>query len=279
MQIISDIRKFQKITAQLNRTDKSIGFVPTMGALHIGHTSLIKESKAKNDITIVSIFVNPTQFAPHEDLTKYPRPFEKDKTLLNSEGVDYLFFPSLKSVYPPDYKTYITVKGLSDILEGKSRPGHFTGVATIVLKLLHIVQPTNTYFGQKDLQQCIIVRKLIKDLDFPVNFHIMPIIRESDGLALSSRNIYLNEKERKSALCLSQSLKLAKKLISGGEKDVDIIKKNMKKLIENYPEITIDYVAICDAQELLPLKKIDKKTAILVAVYVGKTRLIDNIIV
>ncbi len=279
MQVVTDSSELQKIAFQLVKEGKTIGFVPTMGALHAGHISLVKESKARNDITIVSIFVNPAQFAPHEDLSKYPRPIERDQEMLVKEEVDYLFHPAPLEIYPEGYKTYVTVKDLSDVLEGKTRPGHFSGVATVVLKLFNIVLPTNTYFGQKDLQQSLVVKKLIKDLNLPVNLIMMPIVRESDGLALSSRNVYLSPQERKDALALSQSLQLAQKLILGGEKDVAVIHAAMKQHIERHGSLRIDYIAICDPEDLSPIKLISDKVVILLAAYDGKTRLIDNMIV
>ncbi|HSW48268.1 MAG TPA: pantoate--beta-alanine ligase [Candidatus Saccharimonadales bacterium] len=279
MKIITGSSEMQKIAIELIREGKSIGFVPTMGALHAGHISLVKESKKRNDITIASIFVNPAQFAPHEDLAKYPRPIERDQEMLIAAGVDYLFHPEPVEIYPDGYKTYVTVRELSDVLEGKTRPGHFTGVATVVTKLFNIVMPTNTYFGQKDLQQFLVVKKLIKDLNQPVNLVMMPIIRESDGLALSSRNVYLSPKERKDALALSQSLKLAEKLIKEGGKDAEVIRGEMKKHIEGHGSLKIDYIAICDPEGMSTIKIIKDNVAILVAAYDGKTRLIDNVII
>ncbi len=279
MQIVTKNSEVQKITSQLVRAGKSIGFVPTMGALHAGHISLVRESKARNDISIVSIFVNPAQFAPNEDLTKYPRPIERDQKMLTEEGVDYLFYPSPAEIYPNVYKTFVTVKGLSDVLEGKTRPGHFTGVATVVLKLFNIVTPTNTYFGQKDLQQFLVVKNLIRDLNLSVNLVMMPIIRESDGLAMSSRNVYLSPKEREHALVLSQSLELIEKLIKGGERDVSVIHAKVKKYIENRGLVKIDYIAICDPVDLSPINIINGEAVVLIAAYVGKTRLIDNAII
>lgn len=279
MKIITSVQEIQTITLELRKIGKTIGFIPTMGALHEGHLKLIKESKNKNDITIVSIFVNPTQFLPTEDLAKYPRPFEHDKKLLEQEKVDYLFYPDPKIMYPNGFQTYVTPNKLSIILEGKSRPGHFTGVATVVLKLFNLVNPTNTYFGQKDFQQCTVIKQMIKDLNLSVVFNMVPTVRDEDGLALSSRNIFLSTQERVQALNLYQSLLLAKKLIKKGNKNTEFIKNKMKEYLQNNNLIRLDYIEICDADDLSPLKVVSKKTVILITAYVGKTRLVDNIII
>ncbi|MDO8735135.1 MAG: pantoate--beta-alanine ligase, partial [Elusimicrobiota bacterium] len=202
MRIFLNPQKIQKFIKKIKQQNKSIGFIPTMGALHQGHISLIRRARKENDIVAVSIFVNPSQFAPHEDLKKYPRPFEKDINICKSEGVDVIFAPMLKEMYPENYLAYITVEKLSDIMCGKFRPGHFRGVATIVAKLFNIVQPDRAYFGLKDFQQSVIVKKMVTDLNFPVKIITCPIVREKDGLALSSRNVYLSYEERKKALVL-----------------------------------------------------------------------------
>ena len=278
MKIISDRHKLQQIFTGLSK-NKTIGFVPTMGALHSGHLKLVKESKAKNDITIVSIFVNPTQFLPHEDLAKYPRPFEEDKKLLEQEKVDYLFYPEAKMMYPNGFQSYVSVKNLSNILEGKSRPGHYTGVATVVLKLFNLIAPTNAYFGQKDFQQCAVIKQMVRDLNLPININVVATVRDKDRLALSSRNIFLSDSERLEALNLYQSLLLAKKLISAGNKDAQTIKTQMKNYLQKYKLIRLDYIEICDPENLSLVKVVPKKSVILIAAYVGKTRLIDNIII
>lgn len=279
MNIISDSHKLQQIFTELSKKGKVIGFVPTMGALHEGHIKLVRESKAKNDVTIVSIFVNPTQFSPSEDLAKYPRPFEKDKKLLNNEKVDYLFYPNTKTVYPAGFQTYVSINNLSSILEGKSRPGHFTGVATVVLKLFNLVQPTNAYFGQKDFQQCVVIKQMVKDLNLPININVVSTVRNKDGLALSSRNIFLNTQERSEALSLYQSLLLAKKLIAGKNKSTEFVKTKVKNYLRKYKLVRFDYIEICNPENLSPVKVVSKKAVILIAAYVGKTRLIDNIII
>lgn len=279
MDIVINAGKIQKITRELCKKNTIIGFVPTMGAFHEGHLKLVKESKAKNEVTVVSIFVNPTQFSPSEDLAKYPRPFENDKKLLDNEKVDYLFYPDAKMMYPADFQTYVTAKKLSNILEGKSRPGHFTGVDTVVLKLFNLVQPINAYFGQKDFQQCVVIKQMVRDLNLPINIYIVPTVREKDGLALSSRNIFLNGQERFEALALYQSLLLAKKLIAKENKSVEFIKTKMKNYLQKYKLVRLDYIEICNPENLSPVKVVSKKVVILIAAYVGKTRLIDNIII
>ncbi len=269
----------QKITSDLHKKSKTIGFIPTMGALHKGHLNLVTESKKKNDITVVSIFVNPAQFSPTEDLARYPRPLEHDKKLLEQEKVDYLFHPNVKTMYPNGFQTYVTPNNLSNILEGKSRPGHFAGVATIVLKLFNLVNPTNAYFGQKDFQQCIVIKQMVRDLNLPVKINIVPTVRDKDGLALSSRNVFLSSQERLQALSLYQSLLLGKKLILAGNKNVKKIKAEMNNYLQKYKLIRLDYIEICNIEDLSIVKVASKKAVILITAFVGKTRLIDNIII
>lgn len=268
----------QKTAADLKRRGRKVGFVPTMGALHTGHMSLVEQSKKQNDITVVSIFVNPTQFGQNDDLAKYPRPFAKDKVLLEKADVDYLFYPTAEQIYPDGFKTYVSVRGLSEILEGKTRPGHFDGVATVVLKLFEITKPTNVYFGQKDFQQCAVVKKMISDLNLPVNFNMCPIVRENSGLAMSSRNVYLDEQDREQALGLSTALMKAKALDDSGEKNVNKILSAVKHVIDGYPRVKVDYITIRKASDLSEIKKIDGPAVVLIAAYVGKTRLIDNLL-
>jgi len=279
MKIISDIHKLQQISSELHKKSKTIGFIPTMGALHKGHLKLVTESKKKNDITIVSIFVNPAQFSPSEDLAKYPRPFEDDKQLLEQEKVDYLFYPDAKTMYPNGFQTYVTPNNLSNILEGKSRPGHFAGMATVVLKLFNIVKPTHAYFGQKDFQQTVVVKQMVKDFNLSITIDVVSTVRDTDGLALSSRNIFLNDRERSQALSLHQSLLLAKELISKGNKNVPVIKTKVRDFLKNYGLVRLDYVEICDTKNLSFSKTVPDKAVVLIAAQVGKTRLIDNIII
>lgn len=279
MKIITSCREIQKIALDLRKAGKTIGFIPTMGALHKGHLKLVKKAITKNNITIVSIFVNPTQFSPTEDLAKYPRPFNQDKKLLEHEKVDYLFYPNAKIMYPSDFQTYVTINKLSNIIEGKSRPGHFSGVSIIVLKLFNLIQPTHAYFGQKDFQQCVVIKQMVKDLNLPINVNVVPIVRDKDGLALSSRNIFLNYQERLQALSLYKSLLLGKKLIIAGNKNVKTIKTKIKNYLAKYKLVRLDYIEVCDPKNLSPLKTVSKNTVILITAFVGKTRLIDNILI
>jgi len=279
MKIIHNIKSIQNLTLKFKRQKKIVGFVPTMGALHQGHISLIRRARKENDIVAVSIFVNPSQFGPKEDLKKYPRPFEKDINICKSEGVDIIFAPKSKDMYPENYLAYITVEKLSDIMCGKFRPGHFKGVATIVAKLFNIVQPNRAYFGLKDYQQLVIIKKMVSNLNFPVKIISSPIVREKDGLALSSRNIYLSCEERKKALSLYRSLQTAKNLIKCKHiKSAGKIISEMRKVIS--PRVDkIDHIVLRNAETLEKVKYIKSKVVIAVAVFVGKTRLIDNIVI
>ncbi|MCM8770352.1 MAG: pantoate--beta-alanine ligase [Candidatus Omnitrophica bacterium] len=279
MKIIKSIKKIQQILAKERLKGRSIGFVPTMGALHEGHLSLIRQARRENDIVVVSIFVNPTQFGPKEDFKKYPRNFKKDALLCEKCGVDFIFYPDAKAMYPKGYKTYVNVEDLGNVLCGKSRPGHFKGVATVVTKLFNIIGPDLAYFGSKDAQQAIIIKRMVEDLNMPLKIKVMPTVREKDGLAMSSRNIYLNKKERKAATALFHSLKAAEKFIKKGEKDAGKIIHLMRRMIQEAQPKKIDYIEIVDAQSLLPVKKIKGKVLIALAVWFGKARLIDNIIV
>lgn len=275
------IKSLSLINKELNKCrikGQSIGFVPTMGALHEGHLSLIRKARKDNDIVVVSIFVNPKQFGPKEDLEKYPRPIKRDLALCRKAGVDFVFCPEFKQMYPDGFSTFVTVKGLSEVLCGKSRPGHFNGVATIVAKLLNIVQPDTLYLGQKDAQQAAILKRMIEDLHIPVKVQVMPIARSKDGLALSSRNAYLSDRERKDALVLSQSLKLAGFFIKNGASDTKRIIFKMRQVIEKKQSAKIDYIEIVDPATLKPLKKVAGSFLIALAVWIGKTRLIDNLL-
>jgi len=279
MKIISNINKLQKISTSLHKKNKTIGFIPTMGALHKGHLKLIMESKKKNDITIISIFVNPAQFSQNEDLTKYPRPIKNDKKLLKAIDIDYLFNPNIKTMYPNGLRTSVSTTDISNILEGKSRPGHFAGMATVVLKLFNIVKPTNAYFGQKDFQQTVVVKQMIKDFNLPINIEVVSTVRDTDGLALSSRNIFLNDRERLQALSLHHSLLMAKEMILKGNKNAQVIKTKVQDLLKNYGLVRLDYIEICDINNLSFLKTVSERAVVLIAAHVGKTRLIDNIII
>ncbi len=283
IKIIKSPEKLTNIIKELKKRGKSVGFVPTMGALHNGHFSLIKKARKENDIVVVSIFVNPTQFGPNEDYKNYPRTFKEDKENCLNLGVDIIFAPTAEKLYPEGYKTFVEVKDLSDILCGKFRPGHFKGVATIVLKLFNIVQPDTAYFGLKDYQQFVIINKMVKDLNLNIKIKGVSTVREKDGLALSSRNKYLNEQERKEALLLYKSLKSAEQLIKyENVKNSDVIKKNIKNILLSGNIIKnkdIDYIAIVDAHSLAELKKIKGDVLIALAVHLGKARLIDNIVI
>lgn len=279
MRIIRKIEALRKEIKKLKQSNKTIGFVPTMGALHEGHLSLIRRARRECGFVVVSIFVNPVQFGPKEDFRKYPRSLKKDAKLCAKAGTDIIFYPDAGGIYPPDYRTYVLVSGLSDGLCGKLRPGHFRGVATVVTKLFNIVTPDIAYFGQKDAQQSIIIKKMVCDLNIPVKIKVMPTIRERGGLALSSRNVYLSENERRDAVVLSQALKLASALIEKGETGADFIINKMKRLIRKKKTAKIDYVSLTDLKNLQPLKKVTGSCLIALAVRVGRTRLIDNIII
>lgn len=264
-----------KLKLQGNR----IGFVPTMGYLHEGHLSLVRESLRQTDRSVVSIFVNPAQFGPEEDFQDYPRDLERDSSLLEDLGVDLLFVPDKKEMYPEGFKTYVEVTDLQDKFEGRSRPGHFRGVCTVVSKLFAIVKADVAFFGQKDAQQAVIIKKMVRDLNLDVDIQVLPTVREKDGLALSSRNVYLTEEQRKAALCLVKSLAEAKRLVGSGEKDPQVVMREMKRTIRAEPLADLDYVAVVDLDNFEPLDRIKKEVLIAVAVYFGKIRLIDNMIV
>ena len=255
---------------------KKIGFVPTMGALHAGHLSLVRAAKAQCDIVVVSIFVNPTQFGPNEDFSKYPRTFDRDRELLEGEGVDVLFAPSVDEMYGEGSVTYVTVEGLSHKLDGVSRPGHFRGVTTVVAKLFNIVQPDFAFFGQKDAAQVAIIRRIVRDLKIPVEIVACPIVREPDGLAMSSRNAYLNTEERKQALVLRRALLAAEELFKNGERRASKLVELGLKVFAGEPSVRLDYFQIVDPETLQDVETISNPALVAVAAYVGTTRLIDN---
>jgi len=279
MRVIIDLQMMQSIAFKYKLKGKKIGFVPTMGALHEGHLSLIRAARRENDLVVVSIFVNPAQFGPKEDLRRYPRPIKKDLELCKKEGADFIFYPNPGQIYPQGYKTYVAVEQLGQVLCGKSRPAHFRGVTTIVSKLFNIVLPDKAYFGQKDAQQTVVIKRMSQDLNFMTKIKVLPIVREIDGLALSSRNSYLTSEGRKAALVLSQALKLAKELVSKGIKDSEKIISAMRKLIIKERLAKIDYIEIVDSTDLKCLKKVSGECFIVLAVWIGKTRLIDNILI
>jgi pantoate--beta-alanine ligase len=255
-----------------------VGFVPTMGYLHEGHLVLVRRAKAENSSVVVSIFVNPTQFGPHEDFDKYPRDPKRDLAMLEKEGVDLVFMPSVAEMYPPQFDSWVEVGKISERLEGAARPGHFRGVATVVAKLFNIVQPDRAYFGQKDAQQLAVIKKMVADLNMNLEVVAVPTVREPDGLAMSSRNIYLNPEERKAAVVLYQALTLAQKLWSQGEKDAQAIRQKMTGLIQKQPLANIEYISIADAETLDELDIVKPPAIVSLAVKIGKTRLIDNVV-
>lgn len=275
--IIETVKELREYLAGQRAAGKTVGFVPTMGFLHEGHLSLIREAKAENDVVVVSDFVNPTQFGPNEDFESYPRNIERDTELALSAGADVIFYPSVSEMYPPESSTYVEVEGnITRVLCGASRPTHFRGVTTVVNKLFNIVEPNKAYFGQKDAQQVAVLTKMVKDLHMDIELIICPIVREPDGLAMSSRNTYLSAEERKQAVILNQALKKAKNAFANGEKDVVKLTGIITDKINEMPLAVIDYVSILDFPSLKPIITIEKDALAAVAVKFGKTRLIDN---
>lgn len=278
MEVITNIKEMQDRVNRLRIEGKQIGFVPTMGALHEGHLSLMKQAKMDNDVLIISIFVNPIQFGQSEDYDIYPQNFEKDKELALDIGVDIIFKPEREEMYPTKCLTVIDVTMISNGLCGDSRPGHFQGVATVVAKLFNIVKPNRAYFGQKDYQQACVIKRMVSDINFDVEIVIMPIVRDKDGLALSSRNAYLNLSEKKAALSLNKGLNKAKRLLDAGERDIDKIIFALRDTIKQEPLVKEEYIVIVDSKDLTPLVHIQGEILIALAVKIGTTRLIDNIL-
>lgn len=278
MRIIKSISEMNTLTKNLVKEGKSIGYVPTMGYLHDGHLSLIKKSRKNNQVVIVSIFVNPTQFGPGEDLESYPRDLERDAKLCETEGTDYIFHPTPEAMYPDGYTTYVETYGsITKKLCGASREGHFQGVTTVLTKLFNIVRPSSAYFGQKDAQQVAVVEKMVRELNMDIKIVPCPIVREADGLAMSSRNAYLTEEQRQDALVLSQSLTIAKDMIASGERSATLIKNKMTEKIQRVSYAEIDYIEIVDAATLEDVESLKGDTLIALAVKLGKPRLIDNV--
>jgi pantoate--beta-alanine ligase len=277
MKICVTIPEVRSACRGARRKGKCLGLVPTMGALHEGHMSLVRAAQAQCDLVAVSIFVNPTQFGPREDLSKYPRQFDRDCELLEKEGVDILFAPPVAEIYPDGTVTWVLVEGLSEKLDGRSRPGHFRGVTTIVAKLLHIVEPAAAFFGQKDAAQLAVIRRMVRDLNFPVEIVSCPIVREPDGLAMSSRNVYLSVEERGRALTLQRSLQEARQRFNAGERRAATIISAAKEVFAREPRVILDYFEVVDPETLDPIERISRRTLVAVAAYVGATRLIDNI--
>jgi pantoate--beta-alanine ligase len=279
MKLVKTIEEMRAFRSAMRTGGKRLGLVPTMGALHEGHLSLVRASRNKSDVIAVSIFVNPTQFGPQEDFAKYPRDLESDCALLEREQVDLVFAPSVEAMYPAGAVTWVTVEGMSDRLCGRSRPGHFRGVTTVVSKLFHILEPDAAFFGQKDAAQVAIIRRMVRDLNMPVSIEVCPIIRESDGLALSSRNAYLNPEERKSALVLYRSLQHALELFDRGERESAKLISAGKQEFAKEPAARLDYFEILDPDSLESTPVISKRALIAVAAFIGNTRLIDNTVV
>jgi pantoate--beta-alanine ligase len=274
--------KIVETAAELSRLRGKItgpvGFVPTMGYLHEGHLVLVRQARAENALVAVSIFVNPTQFGPKEDFKQYPRDPERDLALLEGEGTDVVFMPPVEEIYPPGFDSWVEVGRLGRKLEGASRPGHFRGVATVVARLFELVRPDRAYFGQKDAQQLLVIRQMVADLDMNLEVVAVPTVREADGLAMSSRNTYLNPEERKQAAVLYQALTLAQRLYGEGERDAETIRRQMTVLIQRQPSADIDYISIADAETLEELDVVKPLALVSMAVKIGKTRLIDNIV-
>ena len=278
METVHTVREMRTRTRATRSSGSRLGLVPTMGALHEGHLSLIRAAKAKSDVVAASIFVNPTQFGPNEDFTRYPRDLDRDLALLEREGVDVVFVPSVEEMYPQQSVTWVTVEGLSDRLCGKSRPGHFRGVATVVAKLFNIVEPDLAFFGQKDAAQVAIIRRMVRDLNMPVAIEVCPIVREPDGLAMSSRNAYLSPEQRKDALILFRALTRVQEVFEGGERNPAALIAVAKQELAPKPAVRLDYFEIVDPDELTPVATISQPALVAVAAFVGNTRLIDNIV-
>ncbi len=277
MRLIKSVRAMQKEIKRLKKSGKTIGFVPTMGFLHEGHASLLRQSRKDCDVSVLSIFVNPKQFAPNEDLNKYPRDLKKDISFAKKEGVDIMFHPTELEMYPDDFLTHVKVNSLGGILCGQFRPGHFEGVATVVTKLVNIAWPDILYLGQKDAQQAAVLKRMVEDLNFPVKVKVMPTIREKDGLAMSSRNSYLSPKQRQDAANLYKALQHGKSLIEDGERHPDNVIESIRKFISLMNPAKIDYIECRDALTFHPLTELQGTILIALAVWIGETRLIDNI--
>ncbi len=279
LKIITTIDDMHAACSVLRRDGKRLGFVPTMGALHEGHTSLVRAARARSDVVAVSIFVNPLQFGPNEDFARYPRTIDRDRQMLEAEGVSLLFAPSKEDMYPAGASTAVIVEGLSERLCGRSRPGHFRGVTTVVAKLFHIIQPDFAFFGQKDAAQVAIIQKMVRDLDMDIEIAVCPIVRETDGLALSSRNAYLDPQQRKAATVLHRALMRVQFMIDRGEKNATALGTAGKEVIAEEPAARLDYFEVVDPHTLDPLADISNGALVAVAAFLGHTRLIDNIVV
>jgi pantoate--beta-alanine ligase len=277
MRIVKTVREMQTLADEL-RKERKIGFVPTMGYLHEGHLALVRRARELADVAVVSIFVNPTQFGPAEDLSKYPRDFDRDARLLEEEKTDIIFYPDGKEIYPTGYSTYVEVRDLQEFLCGKSRTGHFVGVATVVTKLFNIVKPHFAVFGQKDYQQLKVIERMVKDLNMDLEIVPFPTVRERDGLAMSSRNMYLSPRERERALLIHKSIKKVEELFRGGTKDARSLEKEARRILGSEEGVDIEYVSISDGETLVEIDNIKEKAVLAIACRVGRTRLIDNTI-
>ncbi len=278
MRVLTTIAEARSLSRELRRAGKTLGFVPTMGALHQGHLSLVDAARASSDFVAVSIFVNPTQFAPNEDLSRYPRTFTEDCRVLEEAGVEFVFAPSVEEMYPSAAGAFVDVGEVGDRLDGASRPGHFRGVATIVAKLFHIVEPDQAFFGQKDAAQLAVLKKMVRDLNFALELIVCPTVRDSDGLALSSRNRYLNRDERRQALVLSRALGRVRQMVETGEHAPQKLIAEGLRILEQEPAVRLDYFAIVDPDTLIEVPDVRSGTLVAVAAFVGNTRLIDNVL-
>lgn len=276
MHVVSSIDDLQKKLAD-SRPGKTVGFVPTMGALHAGHTALIKAARAKHDIVVVSLFVNPNQFGPSEDFDSYPRPLEHDVAICERENVDLLFTPSAGEMYTAGYATYVLQERYTEAFEGEIRTGHFHGVCTVCAKLFNIVKPNVAYFGQKDYQQTVVIRRMVRDLNFDLSIEVCPTVREPDGLAMSSRNVYLSPEERRQATCLYRALSRAKELYDAKERSSSPMIAAMEEIIRESPLAKVDYLAVVNPESLREIRRVESEAIILGAIRLGRTRLIDNI--
>jgi pantoate--beta-alanine ligase len=279
MQIITAIMGMRPLADTLRREGKRIGFVPTMGFLHEGHLALMRRARQENDIVVASIFVNPVQFGPNEDLDRYPRDAEGDRAKCVTAGVDILFMPTASEMYPEKPSVFVTVEGISDVLEGAIRPGHFRGVATVVAKLFNIVKPHKAYFGQKDFQQCTVIKRMVIGLDLDVEVIVLPTVRETDGLAMSSRNSYLDPGQRQKATCLFRALRLGEELVKNGVREPETIRQKMRAILVQEKGVEIDYIEVADLDRLAPLERLEGRTVLLLAVRLGGIRLIDNLLI
>jgi pantoate--beta-alanine ligase len=280
MEIINRRQRMSSVARKIRREqDRTIGLVPTMGALHEGHLSLVREARRMCDVVVVSVFVNPAQFGPGEDFERYPRNLTKDTALLTDYNVDYIFVPPVEEIYPKGFATYVNVEGLSEQLEGASRPGHFRGVATVVTILLNVVRPDFAYFGQKDAQQALVIKRLVRDLSFDTEIIVLPTVREDSGLAISSRNLYLSSEEQQAAPVIHRALARAKEIYKEGERNASRLNEIIRTTIEKEARVRVDYISVADAETLEKLERLDDRPILIsVAAFLGKTRLIDNVV-